>query len=482
MYTPAQFLQVQKEMRFLRQHTARLELAHNHQKQKADRLVEENHRLQQENNRLIKREQELLEKLKDIEKQRDTYKSMIFKTSKQYGSGLTESPTEKRKRGGQTGHPGFGRHFPETIDRFIRAHLTRCPDCGRFISRTKNSDTHTVTDIPKWQDTQPITIQYQIERQWCNHCGKEVNGQPKGVIPGSRLGLNLIVSVLTWKYRYRMTFAQIADQLHTYYGIHVSEGTLVDILFRTKNWFKNKYDQILTEIRGSPTKHGDETGYRVNGINFWCWVAITKKSSYYTIEESRGKGIAQNIFQNADGVLVRDDYAAYEKLLLPQQSCWAHLLRKSYEATLSSDASEEVKKLHQKLKQLFLLLSEDLKRPFNLKNRQQLYGWYRKDIKQIIKTQYINRDTKTIQTRIKNQNTNLLTALLYPDTPLTNNPAEVAVKQIVGLRKISGGSKTHRGAKIHAVNLSVIETIRKQNLPLLDTLQEYLIQGATGRN
>lgn len=482
MYTPAQFFQVRKEMRRLRIENANLKRWRLSQKQRADRFEEELRRVKQENNQLRKQEQELREKLKDTEKQRDTYKGMVFKSKKQYGSGLTEQSVEKRTRGGQAGHKGHGRHLPDAINRWIRAYLVRCPDCGRFVSRTNSFDTHTVADIPNWQEVQSIITGYEIERQWCNNCHKEISGQPRGVISGSRLGINLIISILVWKYRCRMTFNQIAEQLHTCYRIAVSEGTLVDVLSRTKDWFGDKYEEILTEIRGSPTKHGDETGYRVNGENFWCWVGVTQKSAYYTIEESRGKGVAQQIFQAAGGVLVRDDYGAYEKLALPQQSCWAHLLRKSHEATLSSDASGEVKELHQKLKQLFLLLSEDIKQPFNRKNRQQLYAWYREDIKRIITTQYRNRDAQLIRTRIENQNTNLITALLYPDVPLTNNPAELAVKQVVGIRKISGGSKTQRGAQIHATNLSIIETIRKRNLPLLYTLQEYLLQGATGKN
>lgn len=482
MYTPAQFFQVRKEMRFLRQRTATLERAHLMQKQKSGRLEEENHLLKQENDRLKKREQELLERISEIEKQRDTYKKMVFKPEKQYGSGLADQPVEKRHRGGQPGHPGFGRMTPEYVDHQVRAYLLRCPDCGKFVSRTNSFATHTVTDIPHWQEVRPVTTEYHIERQWCHHCDKEVRGKPYGVIPGSRLGINLIISVLMWKYCCRMTFTQITDQLHTCYGIAASEGTIVEILSRTKDWFGEKYAEILTEIRGSPAKHGDETGYRVNGDNWWCWVGVTSKSSYYTIEESRGKGVAKQLFDDAAGVLVRDDYGAYEKLSLPQQSCWAHLLRKSHETTLSPDASDEVKKLHQQLKDLFQILREDVTRPFNLKERRQLYEWYKEDLQRIIKTQYLSGDTQAIQIRVRNQNTNLLTALLYPDVPLTNNPAELAVKQVVGLRKISGGSKTHRGAKIHAVNLSVIETVRKQQLPLLATLQEYLLQGATGKN
>ena len=489
MYTPAQFVNVQKEMRTLRQKTATLTRAHLSQKQRADHLssqLQEKEKrirqLEQENDHLRNHEQELLEKLKETERQRDTYKGMVFKPVKQYGSGLTEEHTEKKHRGGQPGHSGYGRVKPEIIDHLVRAYLLRCPDCGEGVSRSDTCDTHTVTDIPHWKEIQPITTAYEIERQWCTQCKKEVVGQPQGVLPGSRLGINLITAVLVWKYRCRTTLTQIAEQLHTWYGISISEGTVVDILSRTHHWFGNKYEDILTEIRGSPVKHGDETGYRVNGTNWWAWIATTSKSSYYTIEESRGKGVAQDIFQDAAGVLVRDDYRVYQHLTMPQQSCWAHLLRKSHEATLNQDASEEVKKLHQQLKQLYLLLQDDVVKPFDFKQRRQLYQWYQADIERISNTTYEHPDAQRIQTRIKNQNTNLLTALRYPNVPLTNNTAERAVKQIVGLRKISGGSKTHNGATIHAVNLSVIETIRKQNLPLLDTLQEYILKGVTGKN
>ncbi len=482
MYTPAQFLMVQKEMRMLRIVNANLKRCHLSQKQRADQLREELQRMKQENEQLRQENHTLAEELNKTKRERDTYKGMVFKPTKHYGSGLTEQSPLKRNRGGQKGHQGYGRSTPTRIDRFMRVSLTHCPDCDQIVSRSSAYDTHTITDIPHWRETQPIITQYEIERQWCSHCHKAIHGQPTGVIPGSRLGINLVTTVLVWKYRCRMTFAQLTDQLHTYYGIHVSEGALVAILARTKDWFGEKYQDILTEIRGSPTKHGDETGYRVNGENWWAWIAATTKSTYYTIEESRGKGVAQTIFQDAAGVLVRDDYAAYEKLLLTHQSCWAHLLRKSHEAAVSPDASDEMKKLHQQLKELFFLLTQDVKRPFDFTQRQQLHAWYQQDITRIRETPYQHPDAQRIQTRIRNQNTNLITAVLYPDVPLTNNAAERAVKQVVGLRKISGGSKTQNGATIHAVNLSIIETIRKQHLPLLDTLQDYLLQGATGKN
>mgnify|MGYP001592694159 FL=1 len=86
---------------------------------------------------------------------------------------------------------------------------------------------------------------------------------------------------------------------------------------------------------------------------------------------------------------------------------------------------------------------------------------------------------KFIPKEIKEQ---ILARFKNDGAPLTNNTAERAIRPMVVTRKISGGSKTPNGAKTHAVNMSVIETIVKRKLPLLNTLQEYLLEGAVGKN
>ena len=232
-----------------------------------------------------------------------------------------------------------------------------------------------------------------------------------------------------------------------------------------------------SELRQS--KHADETSWPVGKDTWWAWVFTTKKETVYTIEETRGGGIAKEKLEGAKGILVRDDYGAYTKLPIIQQSCWAHLLRKSHEEANRDDASDEVKKLHHHLKDIFLLLQEDCSKPFDKEERQERYSEYIQDIENIINTDYHHADAKRIQTRIRNQRENLLTALLYPDVPLTNNLAEQAVLPMVITRKISRGSKTSDGAKTHAVNMSILETIVKQHLPILDTLQNYLLKAGS---
>ena len=162
---------------------------------------------------------------------------------------------------------------------------------------------------------------------------------------------------------------------------------------------------------------------------------------------------------------------------LKHQSCWAHLLRKSHELATDINASEEMKALHQELKDLFTLLEVSVKRPFNYWERKIIHqqAWDR--ISQIINQNYTSLDVKAIQTRIKNQNKNLLTTLLHDGVPLTNNLAERSLRKIVVIRKMSGGSRSWEGAKTTATNMSIYQTIQAKNLPLIPTLKEYLLSG-----
>jgi transposase len=92
-----------------------------------------------------------------------------------------------------------------------------------------------------------------------------------------------------------------------------------------------------------------------------------------------------------------------------------------------------------------------------------------------LKTPYHHEDALQVQIRIQNQRDTLARALLHDGAPLTNNQAERDVRPMVIKRKISGGSRSWRGANATATNTSVITTIKKQRLPLFDTLLGYLL-------
>ena len=285
------------------------------------------------------------------------------------------------------------------------------------------------------------------------------------------------------KYGARVPLDSIVFLLNHQYSISISKGGIIDILQRTKKWFGTEYEKIKQAIRASPIKYADETGWRIEGVNNWIWAFLSKDAVCYQIEETRGKGVPHEFFKdsNRNDVIIHDDYPAYKNLKLNHQSCWAHLLRKSHETVVQPHASNHMKKLHKKLKKMYRVLDRETHRPFVQQKRQQVFDTLLKEITSISTTDY-PADAQGIQTRVRNQHKNLLTALLYEGVPLTNNHAERTIRPLVVTRKISGGSRSYKGARTHMVNMSIFQTIKLKNQPLIPTLKDFLLTGAAGKN
>lgn len=467
-------LTLRKETRKVRQDCATYFRAWESQKKKAERLKQENADLKKKNEELATENTELKNQLSHEKEIRDKFQGMLFKAS-------TKSTDEKgtRKPGGQPGHKGIARKKPDRIDQEKEVYLSHCPHCQNELSQTNGFYERTVEDIILSLNT--IITKYHIQRQWCSHCQKEVCATPKETIENSPFGINILIWALIQRYRLRLPLNLIVASLKIQYDLKISEGALQKLLQNAKVRCGPKYQELIEEIRKNKLKHADETGWRINGQNCWCWMFSSPQSIIYTIEETRGKGVPKKILgEKPEGVLVRDDFGSYKHLAMPQQSCWAHLLRNSREKVIKENASTEMKKMHDTLKEMFSELSEIIERDSTINQREKYYPLYRKKIQRIIKAKYLAEDAKELQIRITNQNTNLITALLYPGTPLTNNEAERNIRKMVVTRKISGGSRSNKGAMAHAVNMSIIQTLTKQKESLVEGLRTLLTPVVVG--
>ena len=120
-----------EEKRLLRLRVSYLEKALEHQRKARQKL-------EQEKKSLVKGLEEAQETIKQLEgekdklqRQSDRYRGMIFKqkakrVAEEDKKALTANPwlKEKRKRGGQKGHKGYGRKNPEQVDEVLRIYLT----------------------------------------------------------------------------------------------------------------------------------------------------------------------------------------------------------------------------------------------------------------------------------------------------------------------------------------------------------------------
>jgi transposase len=478
MHPNEELNKLRKEARGLRQRNATVEHAHNAQEQRAGKLEKKVATQAQKIKQLDDRVQELERENAELKSRlgievdkAKTYAGMIFKSN-------ARKESSSVGRGGKSGHPGNGRKKPDHIDQEINVHLTNCHDCGTTLNQTTSVDERIVEDIP--QITTVVT-KYRIQRQWCTLCHKEVRGIPKGTIPGSRFGIGVLVLILTLKYRLRTPLKKIEELLKEQYQLSITSQGIQELLHTVKTKFTKQYNEILEEIRRAPVKHADETGFRIDGVNGWCWLFATQTATFYTIEETRGKGVPLRILgNNPTGVLVRDDCPSYFHLAMAQQSCWAHLLRVSHDAAEHEGASKAVPSLHTELKTMFDEIRQITSEPFRPRIRRRHYDVYLAKIDTIIERKYLHKDVQVIQTRISNQRENLLTAILHENIPMTNNHAERMIRTMVITRKISGGSRSDKGAATHGVNMSIMQTLALKGLSFRDEITK-IIHGEDSR-
>lgn len=477
-----------KEFRKLRQDYATKTNAWEAQKKRNDRLAEENERLRKrlkEQEKSHKNERGQLKEENDkLRQERDVLKGLLFKKNSKNKTNETDSDRiqfiekkKRKKRGGQVGHKGTGYQNPDQVDEVQRLYLTNCPCCHNDLKRSDSIYTRTVQDIPDFDTIRYWVKQYEIENQWCSQCRKMSRAKPKSELPHSNYGINTLLYVLLEKYGSKSSISAIQFSLNKLFGLSISEGAIAQMLQNASGYLRSDYEQILNAIRSEPVKHCDETGWRIEGINHWVWGLFTKKHAYYAVNQSRGKGVIKDLLKGSpsDAVLIHDDYGAYQKLAAYHQSCWAHLLRESRKLSEDKNASKEVQRLNRKLKKIFVELLKITQQPFDQSKRQVKFKKYEATFQKIIQANYRKEDTQKIQTRIKNQENNLITALLCENVELTNNRAERELRPLVVTRKMSYGSQSTSGAEAHMVNMSVFRTLLLQAKDLLPSLKQAIL-------
>src|SRR3990170_6425605 len=86
------------------------------------------------------------------------------------------------------------------------------------------------------------------------------------------------------------------------------------------------------------------------------------------------------------------------------------------------------------------------------------------------KTGYEELDNRIALTKDKKEE--LLLVLKFPEIPLHNNPAELALREGVVKRKISNGTRSDDGKVAWENMMSIMDTCRKHGISLFDYIQD----------
>lgn len=238
-----------------------------------------------------------------------------------------------RKRGGQPGHRGHHRMQapPERVDEIVTYIPEKCGHCQADLPQEASPDApeprrHQVAELP------PLTAvitEHQAHCRVCPCCGVATRAEIPAEILAHTIGPRLAAIMSCFSGVYRLSRRSVKEIVETVFGVPASLGTIVALEAQTAASLTGVYEQIQAEVRTSPVKNTDETGWRERGVRNWLWAAATQTSALFRINARRGReGLQDLLGETIEGIVGSDRWSAYNKLdLKKRQICWAHLKR-----------------------------------------------------------------------------------------------------------------------------------------------------------
>lgn len=433
-------------------------------KQERDQFKEENGRLKQEKDKLEK-------EIERLTKTNSRYQVSLF------DHGNFKHPDngdeEVKPKGGQLNHPDTNRegqaNFPG-YDSFPRKRIyaKSCGKCGQDLSRVDSFKEKVLLDIV----IKPEIIQMilESERQWCGKCKMEVNTKDPQSLPFTEYGLNTFMMVMILRFRAHCSFASTSKVIEISFGMHITKSDISNMLKVAAKYLGKKYEELKQAVRDGDVIYMDETGWLVKGQKAWMWIMANEETIVYVAAESRGKGIAEDIYGDSCSLCMTDGLGSYTNSIPKEKHCfcWAHLLRFAFEETIHSRKNSQA-----------VYLRDELVGIYHLKQNHPEYS--KETLKQVLNLAFnrllnLSSDEvsfKNIQNRLREQREGLIKSLLET-TSGTNNLSERELRNLVLLRHVSYGSDTYQGMETTAILASLIQTLTRQKQNLLPNLKDCL--------
>jgi len=426
---------------------------------------------------------ELYEKITLLEFEIQSLKKNSSNSSKPPSSDFpikrNQSLREKsgKPSGGQIGHPGTTRTQVEHPDIAIPCKPSHCERCGIELSNIPGTliGKRQEADIPP---IKAVVTEYQQEEIICPCCGKRNMGTfPEGINAQFQIGDNLKSFVVYLNVAHHVPFERLTNLLSDLLSFRVSEGTVDNVLDDAEVAGTPLSLGILNLIKQYSWTGSDESGVRVEGKTWWQWTWQNLKGTYYAIEPSRGYDVIKLHFgEDYNGDLLHDCWGAQNNTHARRhQLCHPHLLR-DLQFCIDAEGSRWARNMTD-----FLLESERIRdalwvEGYDSKQRERTIRSYHRRFEQLIGGRIKGIESQTLQKRFQKHHDKILTFLSDPDLPFHNNSSEQAIRNAKLHKKISGGFRSERGARRHAVLLSIIETCKKRKMDILQSLKQ-LFQG-----
>lgn len=429
------------------------------QKKKAqDEIVYWRQKYQEEKQQKEQLEKEIEQLKKEIEKlttSTNRYQVALF----DHGNFSHPNRKEKKPKGGQLGHADTNRERNEDPNTYQkkRVFMSTCPDCGKRLDRVGATQQKLLIDIVLNPEVVKLII--ESERQWCGQCQKEISAKDKRSLPFTEYGINTFMMALLLRYRCLLPLSKIAMVFAIGYGLPISESGVSSVFRQAKAYLGGKYEELKKIVRSGEIIYTDETGWQIRGKTAWMWIMVNEQATVYVPAESRGRGIAKEMYGNSQAYSMHDGYGAYTNTIPHNKHlyCWSHLLRFCYEETAGKPPDDESVHIRDKLVAIYHLKKD----PHYQDHPRELEREVTRNITHLLKPRSGKDPTiVALLHRLREQHEGLVRALLVTPNG-TNNFAEQELRPIALTRKISYGSDTYAGMETTAVLSSIVQTLAR---------------------
>jgi transposase len=231
------------------------------------------------------------------------------------------------------------------------------------------------------------------------------------------------------------------------------------------------------QLKLSDSVHMDETSWRVDGKNHWLWALMNSHYTLFHVDKSRGAKVVKELLGEVyGGTLHTDFYSAYGEIDCKKQKCLVHLLRELRDTAKTNEPFAKgplCGRLKRLIKEMLVLKKRRGKLAKALYDKRGRRLEQR--LKQLAAGAYGDDDSRRIANRLRKHEKELTLFLWDDAVSADNNLAERGLRPAVIMRKITGGSRSERGAKATAILLSITRTIRQHDMPLLETFKNMLM-------
>ena len=421
-----------------------------------------------EREKVQKDNDKLKEEIERISKTKRRYQIALF----DHGNFQSQSEKSDKTKGGQIGHKDTNREAHTDYSSFTkkRVYAKVCGKCGHQLFRAKAAKQKILLDIVI--NPQLVKLILESERQWCPRCQKEVNAKDPRTLPFTEYGLNTFMLTLILRFSCHASFANIASVFSLCHGLTISKSEVSNILSQAKGYLSSRYDKLLKAVRQGKVVYLDETGWLVNGESAWMWIMTGEKETIYFAAESRGKGIAEELYGESTAYAMHDGLASYH--VLPGSkgcTCWSHFLRFIHEETAFEKKDSPAILLRDELVNIYQIKGNHPE--FSLK---ELERKLRCRLSSVLKLKPKDPASFAILKRLKGQKEELINSLLYTKDG-TNNLAEQELRTMVLNKKVSSGSDTFSGMETTAVLGSIMRTLSRKEKNIISDLTCYFQEG-----